>query len=123
MIFFKNFYFFIFLKFLWAGLILGFVSIFFKILDRVFRHNVYFYNLISFIFYIIFGIEFVYLCIMYYEMSFCWFGLVGMFLGMYLVKISLDFFFTKLSTMLYNKVVKLSLRKKINEQVQSNEKN
>ena len=65
--------------------------------------NVYFLNFVSFSFWLAFGFMFSQLCLMFYNYQFCWFGLLGMMLGLILVKISVEFFFTKFAMLLYNK--------------------
>ena len=121
--FFKNYLIFIFFKFLWAGLIFGLIRIVFNWINRVTRDNVYIYNFISFVYWLSFGIYFILLCFNFYDYSFCWFGLIGMFVGLFLVRVSLDFLLTNLLLILYYKFGKKSLRKKQNNELQSDEKN
>lgn len=121
--FFKSYLFFIFLKFLWSGLFFGLVKLVIEKIVFLFKNNVYVYNLFSFAFWLVFGYQFIILCSTFYDFSFCWFGLLGMFFGLFLVKISLNFLFTNLGFLLYNKFVKLRLRKKKNEKHRANEGN
>lgn len=113
--FFKNINIYIFFKFLWIGLIFGAIKIIFDITNRFFHENIYIYNILSFIFWLGFGIVFILLCNEFYGASFCWFGLLGMFLGLELVKYSLNFFLTSLIVLIYHKVKNIKLRKKLNE--------
>ena len=110
--FFKSYLIFIFVKFLWIGLIFGVLRIFKKILCHFCKNNLYISNSLSFLFWIGLGDQFIKLCAEYYDYAFCWFGLIAVFLGLFLVEISLNFFFTKLIFLLYNKLVDYGLRKK-----------
>lgn len=110
--FFKNFLVFLFFKFLWAGLVLGIFSAFCKLVILFTRKNVYVYNVVNFCFLLLFDGVYAYLCMCYYNFAFCWFGLFGMILGLVLVKISLQFFFTKFMRLLYNKLTKLKVKRK-----------
>ena len=109
--FFKSYLFYIFLKFLWAGLFWGLINIGCKIVNFLCNKNVYVFNLISFLFCLGFGYHFILLCQEFYNFSFCWFGLLGMMVGLILVQISLNFLFTNMFIMLYNKFVSFKLRK------------
>jgi len=120
--FFRNSLIYLFLKFFWIGLILGLFLIVCGLVIKASRKNVYIYNIISFCYCLLFGGIFTYLCIKYYNFSFCWFGLLGMFLGLGLTKISINFFFTKLAKLLYNKFKNVSERKKENVRLRTNEK-
>lgn len=93
----------LFCKYLWWGLALGLVYIFCRLVMKMSKRNVYVCNLVSFCFWMIFGVIFSLLCINYYGYQVCWFGLFGMFFGLGLVKISIDFFFTSFARLLYNK--------------------
>ena len=108
--FFKDVFVFIFFKYLWVGIILGFIKIFLDIIDRFTRNNVYIYNIIYFIFWLAFSLCFIYLCNIYYDSSFCLLGLIGMFLGLILVKYSLNFLLTSLFIMVYHKVNRLKVK-------------
>lgn len=109
-------------RFLWWGLVLGMIYIICAIVIRAFKRNVYISNLISFCFWLAFGFIFIILCNSLYNYQFCWFGLLSMFLGLLLVKFSINFFFTKFVELLYNKLAKLKSRKKKNGKLQTNEK-
>lgn len=121
--FFKNYLIYIFLKFLWVGLIFGLIRLVFNFVNKLTKNNVYVFNLLSFVFCIMFGSSFIYLCFLYYNYAFCWFGLLGMFLGLFLVKVSLDFLLTSLLTILYYKFTNFRLRKKQRNELQTDKKN
>lgn len=110
--FFKNYLVAIFLKFLLIGLYFGLVKIFCKAVINLSRRNIFVVNLISFVFWLAFGAMFAYLSVTLYNYSFCWFGLLGMFLGLFLVQFSIDFFFTNLVFLIYNKLRKNSKGRK-----------
>ena len=114
--FFKNYLIFLFLKFLWFGLLLGFFGIICNLAIKLFRKNVYAYNLISFCFWLVFGGVFAMLSLRYYNYTFCWFGLLAIFIGYFLVKISVEFFFTFFAKLLYNKLAKSRKQKDIEPQ-------
>lgn len=118
--FFKNASIYLFARFLWFGLVLGLVQLFFVFVIRVFRKNVYVHNLLMFLYYLLFGLTYSYLCKHFYSYSFCYYGLFGMILGLVLVKISIQFFFTKIISLLYNKFTKLFLRRKANGRLRTN---
>lgn len=117
--FFKNELIFIFLKFLLIGLYFGIVRLPFKLINRLTKNNIIVYNLASFCYWLAFGGIFAYLCVQFYNYAFCWFGLLGMFLGIVLVEISINFFFTNLFLLLYNVFTKRFSRKKKNGAKQS----
>lgn len=120
--FFKNASIYLFLRFLWFGLVLGLILLFFKFVIRVFRKNVYIHNLLMFCYTLLFGLTYCYLCKTFYNFSFCWFGLFGMVLGLILVKISIEFFFTKIISLLYNKFTKLFSRRKNDGELRTSQK-
>lgn len=113
----------LFVRFLWAGLLFGLFYIFCKFIIRLARRNVYITNLVLFCYWLLFGGTFAYYSISYYNYSFCIFGLFGMVLGFILVKISIDFLFTKLAKFIYNKFSKSKKRKKIDVKLRTDEKN
>lgn len=121
--FFKNYLIYIFLRFLWFGLLLGFIRLIFNLLNRLSRDNVYVYNLLSFMYWGAFSLTFIMLCNSLYNYSFCWFGLLAMFLGVFIVRISFDFFLTNLLSLLYYKFTKNRLRKNQNNELQTDKKN
>ena len=106
--FFRNHLFLLALKFLWLGLVLGLVYVVVKLVYRASKRNVYVCNFVSFCFWLAFGMSFAWLSVWGYSGRFCWFGLLFIVLGMILVKISIDFFFTKFAGLLYNKFKKLT---------------
>ena len=120
--FFSNFLFFLFLKFLWVGLILGVFKIFCNFVCKLSHHNIYVVNLVNFCFWSIFSIIFIYFCINFYNFQFCWFGFISMLIGIYFIKISVEFFFTNVLKLLYNKIDKDRLRKNRNGKLKYDEK-
>lgn len=104
--FFKNHLIFLFLNFLWCGLLVGLFGAVCALAKKLFRRNVYVCNLLSFCFWLLFGGLFAWLCYNFYNYSFCWFGLLAMVLGVILIKISIEFFFTILAKLLYNKIAR-----------------
>ncbi len=119
--FFKNASIALFAKFVWFGLIFGMVAILVDIIIRISRKNVYVYNLVTFAYVLVFGAVYSYLTLVFFNYSFCWFGLFGMILGAILVKISIEFLFDKLIRLLYNKIV-ISRRNRQNGKLQSYKK-
>ena len=119
--FFKKYLIFIFQKFFYAGLLFGIAKIFFKAIDKMFKHNIFVYNLLSFIYVLSFGMIFAFLSMKLYNLRFCWFGLLGMFLGLILVDFSLQILFTNLFLLLYNKVTKVKTRNRNGELQRSKE--
>lgn len=112
----------LFLKFFWVGLIFGVVSILFKFVVNLFRRNTYVLNTMTFIFWLGFGSVFNFMCIKLYNYSFCWFGLLGIVLGLVFVKISIGFFFDYFVSFIYNKVVSLKNKRRMNGKLQTNKK-
>lgn len=121
--FFKNYLIYIFLKFFWLGLIFGVVKLVINLINKMFRDNIYVYNLTTFVYWLSFGIMYIFLCINLYNYAFCWFGLLGMFLGLIIVKVSLDFLLTNLIMILYYKFTNLRIRKKQKDELQTEKKN
>lgn len=114
----------IFLKFLWVGLIYGIIYIFCKFIIRLFHKNVYVTNLVMFCFWLLFGGTFAFYCIAYNNYSFSLGGLGCMAAGFILVKFSIDFFFTKICKVIYNKFRNLKKRKNQDvNNLRTNEKN
>ena len=111
MMFFKNAQIYLFLDFLWWGLLFGFVHILCKLVVKATRKNVYITNFVSFCFWLAFGMVYSIFSISHFNYSVCWFGLAGMFFGFVLVKISVDFLFTNFIRLLYNKFTRKILRK------------
>ena len=119
--FFNNYNIYLFLKFFWWGLVLGLGLILVDVIIRLTRKNVYIYNLITFCFWIVFCGIYATLCLNFYNYSFCWFGLLGMMLGAFIVQISLKFLFTIFVKLLYNKFAK-SRRRKTDGKLRSSQK-
>lgn len=110
--FFKNYLISLALKFLWIGLIFGLFHIFCQMVIKISKRNVYISNLVGFCFWLLFGFVFARMSFVLYNYRACWFGLISMLLGLVLVKISIDFFFTKFVKVLYNGLVKLKRGKR-----------
>ena len=121
MIFFKNSLMTIFIKFFWAGLFFGLVAVVFKTISKIFKKNIVVVNLLSFVFWIAFGLIYFKMCVVLYNYSFCGFGLFGMLLGLIIIKISVDFFFDYLIRFIYNEFRNIR-RKNKNGKLQTNEK-
>ncbi len=120
--FLKTFLFPLFLKFLWLGLVLGIFKMFCNMVCRLSHKNILIVNVINFCFWSIFSLFFVYFCVKFYNFEFCWFGFLAMFIGIYFIKISIEFFFTNLLKLLYNKLDKKKLRKNQYGKLKCNEK-
>lgn len=104
--FFKNYLIFLFLKFFWWGLAFGMFGAVCSLTIKLCRRNVYISNLTSFCFWLAFGGVFAGICMRFYNYTFCWFGLLAMLAGLFLVKLSVEFFFTIIAKLLYNKIVR-----------------
>ena len=107
-------------RFLWAGLVLGLFHILCKMVIKASRRNVYVANIVGFCFWLLFGLVFSRFSIVLNNYEICWFGLFSMFFGFALVKISIDFFFTKFAKVVYNKLANSKKRKQKYEQLQAN---
>ena len=117
--FFKNYLIYIFVRFLLIGLYFGLARIPCKWIVRLSKDNVYVHNLVWFAFWLAFGGVFALFSVSVYNYTFCWFGLLAMFLGLFLVKISIEFFFTNLILLLYNKFASRKLRKSKNGELRA----
>ncbi len=120
--FFKNYLIGIFLRFTWFGILFGLFNIFCMLIVRLTRRNLYITNIVYFCFWLSFGGIYTALCQTYYNFSFCAFGLAGMFLGLIFVKIGIEYFFTKLCLLLYNKLKKIKKKEKSNGKLRTSEK-
>ena len=98
---------------------MGLANLFCRFVIRVSKKNVYITNIVGFCFWLVFGGIFSFLSLIYNNYSVCWYGLFGMILGFWLVKISVDFFFTKLMQLLYNKFALRKIRKRSNGELQT----
>lgn len=94
----------LFVKFLWAGLILGVVAIILKNICKIFKRNVVLVNVLEFVFWLSFGIIYELLCKNYTNFAFFGAGLAGMVLGIVIIKISIDFFFDYFIRFIYNEI-------------------
>lgn len=102
----------LFLKFFYVGLIFGLIMIIFDLVCKIFKRNVYVFNLAWFVFFLAFGFVFSRMSLNLFNFSFCWFGLFGMILGTFLVKISIKFFFDNLIRLIYNIIIKVGDKKR-----------
>jgi hypothetical protein len=110
--FFKGQEFALFALFLWLGLVFGVIAMIFKTTAKIFKKNTYVINLLTFVFWTGFGLAFALMCNRFYNYSFCWFGFVGMCLGLVFIKISVQFFFDRLVRFIYNKVIIMKTKRK-----------
>ena len=120
--FFKNHLITVAAKFLWAGLILGLFYVFCKMVVRLSKRNVYVSNIVGFCFWVLFGFTFARMSFLFNNYRVCWFGLISMVVGLILVKISIDFFFTNFARVLYNGVAKLKRGKQEYGKLQTSKK-
>ena len=120
--FFKNHLITVAAKFLWAGLILGLFYVFCKMVVRLSKRNVYVSNIVGFCFWVLFGFTFARMSFLFNNYLVCWFGLISMVVGLILVKISIDFFFTNFARVLYNGVAKLKRGKREYGKLQTSKK-
>ena len=118
--FFKNHLISLAAKFLWVGVVLGLFYIVCDLAIKISKQNVYVSNIVGFCFWLLFGFLFARMSIVYYNYQACWFGLLSMFAGFVLVKISINFFFTKFAKLVYNKFANSKRRKRKYEQLQAN---
>ena len=103
--FFGNFKVLLFIKFLWAGLILGLISIILKTFVKIFRKNVVLINLFEFLFVLCTTAVYVFMCVQFNNYSLSWVGLIGLVLGVVIIKISIDFFFDYFIRFIYNEFI------------------
>ena len=109
--FLKNIFCSIYLKLFWVALILGLFKMFCDFICKISRHNFYIENLIGFCFGILFSIIFIGFCIYFNNYEFSLYGFLILIAGIKFIKISIEFCFTKLFKLLYNKIDKINLRK------------
>ena len=121
MTFFRNFEILLFVKFLWVGLIFGVVSIVLKTIAKIFRKNVFVVNILSFLFWLGFGMIYSFLCFRLNYFSFSAIGLFSMLLGVLIIRISVDFFFDYFIRFIYNEF-SLVRGKRKNGKLQTNKK-
>lgn len=121
MTFFRNFEILIFVKFLWVGLTLGLLAIILKTIARIFRRNVFIVNIFSFLFWIVFGGIYSFLCFKINYYSFSAIGLCSMLLGVLIIRISVEFFFDYFIRFIYNEF-SLLRRKHKNGKLQTDKK-
>lgn len=121
--FFNNHLIFLSLKFFWVGLVFGFVFIAFDLADKLCHKNIFVSNFLGFFYWLTFGFCFCIMSVSFYNYSFCWFGLVFMIAGFYLVKKTQQIFFTKIAWLLYNKTAnRKQKRKDISGKLQTSQK-
>lgn len=119
--FLKNEMFFLFIKFLWAGLVFGVIAIVLKTICKIFRKNVLLVNVLTFIFWLCFGIIYELLCVKLNNFAFFGAGLLGMIAGVLIIKISIDFFFDYFVRFIYNEIT-LKKGRNINGKLQASKK-
>lgn len=119
--FFQNVNVLLFVKFLWAGLILGLVSVVLKTIAKVLRKNAYVVNCLTFLFWLAFGAIYYYMCLLFNYQAVTIIGLFGMMLGIVIIKISIDFFFDYFIRFIYNEL-RLRKGKKKNGKIQTSKK-
>lgn len=117
--FFKNFMILFYIRFFWFGLLLGCFKIFCNFICKLSYRNIFIVNIISFCFWSLFSIFFTYFCIKYNNYEFSIYGFLFMLAGIYFIKISVEFCFTKLLKLLYNKIDKFRMRKIHNGKLKS----
>lgn len=100
--FLKNEAMFLFVKFLWVGLIAGVFSIILKLIAKLFKKNVVLVNSLTFVFWLGIGIIYQFFCIKYNNFAFSGIGLAGIVVGIFIIKISIDFFFDYFLRFVYN---------------------
>ena len=103
----------LFVKFLWAGFVLGLASIVLKMIAKVFRKNIFLVNVFMFLFVSAFAGVYLFMCINLNNYSLSWVGLLGMVLGVAIIKISIDFFFDYFIRFIYNEFISRK-REKVN---------
>lgn len=119
--FFNNAVVLLFVKFLWAGLFLGLVSVILKLIAKICQKNVVIVNMLSFVFWIIFGALYLLMSFTLNNYSLSFVGLFGMILGIIVIKISIDFFFDYFIRFIYNEFI-LHKRKRENGKIQADKK-
>ena len=111
----------IFFRFLWVGLVFGLISIIFRLVNKLSNRNVFIVNITGFVYWIGFGLCFNVLCMRLYNFTFCWFGLIGMIIGLCFIKFSIQFFFDYFIRFIYNEFSLLK-RKRRNGKLQTDKK-
>lgn len=119
--FLKNEILFLFVKYLWVGLVFGVIAIVLKNICKIFKKNIVIVNVLVFVFWLTFGIIYEILCINYNNFAFSGVGLAGMLAGVLIIKISIDFFFDYFIRFIYNEINLRKGRIK-NGQLQTNKK-
>ena len=103
--FFGNISILVFVKFLWAGLVLGVISIGMKIIAKIFRKNIIVVNLFMFLFVMLASCVYILMCVRFNNFSLSWVGLLGLISGIVIIKISVDFFFDYFIRFIYNEFI------------------
>ena len=119
--FFKGATIFIASRFLWLGLVFGSAYFLCKVLFKISKHNVYVSNLVSFVYWLVFGFVFSRACFILNDYSFCFYGLLSTLAGFALARISVDFVLTFFARLLYSNVRNYGKREK-NGKLQTSEK-
>ena len=100
--FFKGATIFVASRFLWLVLVFGSAYFLCKVLFKISRHNVYFSNFVSFVYWLAFGFVFSRACFVLNDYSFCFYGLLSTLAGYALARISVDFVLTFFVQKCYN---------------------
>ena len=95
----------LFIKFLWMGLIFGLVAVVLKTISKICKKNIVIVNILSFLFWLSFGSVFLFMSFILNNYSLSWIGLGGMIVGVFVIKISIDFFFDYFIRFIYNEFI------------------
>ena len=95
----------LFVKFLWLGLFCGLVATGLKTIAKIFRKNIFLVNFFMFVFVLSFFALYLLMCVQMNNYSLSWVGLLGMVLGVVIIKISVDFFFDYFVRFIYNEFI------------------
>ena len=103
--FFRNESLLLFVKFLWIGLLLGVISVVLKTISKICKKNVFVVNILTFLFWLVFGAIYLLMSFMFNNYTLSWVGLGGMLTGIVVIKISIDFFFDYFIRFIYNEFI------------------
>jgi hypothetical protein len=95
----------LFIKFLWIGLLFGLVAVVLKTISKICKKNIVIVNILSFLFWLSFGSVFLFMSFILNNYSLSWIGLGGMIVGVFVIKISIDFFFDYFIRFIYNEFI------------------
>lgn len=119
--FFRNAEIALFIKFLWIGLVFGVIAIVLKNISKIFRKNIVIVNILSFSFWLVFGLVYYFASFRLNNLALSGVGFAGMLAGIIIIKISVDFFFDYFIRFIYNEFIKRE-RIKTNGKVQADKK-